>query len=70
VLDEWFSGQIQLLLKGKSFIVRWADDFILVFAYNLSVMMRQKKSKFRRQEYWTFIDWFISVLAKISRSGH
>jgi RNA-directed DNA polymerase len=30
VLDEWFSGQIQLLLKGKSFIVRWADDFILV----------------------------------------
>ena len=31
VLDEWFSGQIQLLLKGKSFIVRWADDFILGF---------------------------------------
>ena len=32
VLDEWFSGQIQLLLKGKSFIVRWADDFILGFS--------------------------------------
>jgi RNA-directed DNA polymerase len=31
VLDEWFSEQIQPMLKGKSFIVRWADDFILGF---------------------------------------
>ena len=31
VLDEWFSEQIQPLLKGKSFIVRWADDFVLGF---------------------------------------
>jgi len=31
VLDEWFSEQIQPLLKGKSFTVRWADDFILGF---------------------------------------
>ncbi|MFV9678042.1 MAG: reverse transcriptase domain-containing protein, partial [Methanosarcinales archaeon] len=27
VLDEWFSEQIQPLLSGKSFIVRYADDF-------------------------------------------
>jgi len=32
VLDEWFSEQIQPLLKGQSFIVRFADDFILGFA--------------------------------------
>ena len=32
VLDGWFSEQIQPLLKGKSFIVRWADDFILGFS--------------------------------------
>ena len=32
VLDLWFSEQIQPLLKGKSFIVRWADDFILGFS--------------------------------------
>jgi group II intron reverse transcriptase/maturase len=32
VLDEWFSEQIQPLLKGKSFIVRYADDSILGFA--------------------------------------
>jgi group II intron reverse transcriptase/maturase len=32
VLDEWFLEQIQPLLKGKSFIVRYADDFVLGFA--------------------------------------
>jgi group II intron reverse transcriptase/maturase len=31
VLDEWFSEQIQPMLKGKSFIVRFADDFVLGF---------------------------------------
>ena len=33
VLDGWFSEQIQPLLKGKSFIVRYADDFVLGFEY-------------------------------------
>jgi RNA-directed DNA polymerase len=32
VLDKWFSEQIRPLLKDKSFIVRYADDFILGFA--------------------------------------
>lgn len=32
VLDEWFITQIQPLLKGRSFIVRFADDFLLGFA--------------------------------------
>jgi RNA-directed DNA polymerase len=31
VLDEWFHEQIQPLLKGKSFIIRYADDFLLGF---------------------------------------
>lgn len=31
VLDEWFSDEIQPLLLGKSFIVRYADDFVLGF---------------------------------------
>ena len=31
VLDVWFSEQIQPLLKGKSFIVRYADDFVMGF---------------------------------------
>jgi retron-type reverse transcriptase len=29
VLDEWFIEQIQPLLRGKSFIIRFADDFLL-----------------------------------------
>lgn len=32
VLDEWFSEQIQPLLIGKSFIIRFADDFIIGFS--------------------------------------
>lgn len=31
VLDEWFSEEIQPRLQSKSFIVRYADDFILGF---------------------------------------
>ena len=31
VLDEWFNEQIQPLLKGESFIIRFADDFLLGF---------------------------------------
>jgi len=31
VLDIWFTEQIQPLLLGKSFIVRYADDFVLGF---------------------------------------
>jgi len=31
VLDVWFSEEIQPLLSGRSFIVRYADDFVLGF---------------------------------------
>ena len=31
VLDEWFAQEIQPLLRGRSFIVRYADDFVLGF---------------------------------------
>ena len=51
----------------------WANDILWqlnVLAYNLSVMMPQKKSKFKKQEHRTFIDWFIAVPAKITSSGH
>ncbi len=51
----------------------WANDILWqlsVLAYNISVMMRQKKDKFKRQEHRTFIDWFIVVPAKITKSGH
>lgn len=34
VLDEWFSEEIQPLLSGRSFIIRYADDFVLGFEYS------------------------------------
>ncbi|NQU88234.1 MAG: IS1380 family transposase [Mariniphaga sp.] len=51
----------------------WANDILWqlrVLAYNISVMMRQKKNKFKQQEHCSFIDWFIAVPAKITISGH
>ncbi len=32
--------------------------------------MHQKKNKFKKQEHRSFIDWFIALPAKITRSGH
>lgn len=31
VLDVWFTDEIQPLLSGRSFIVRYADDFVIGF---------------------------------------
>lgn len=33
VLDEWFIEQIRPLLKGRAFLVRYADDFVMGFEY-------------------------------------
>jgi len=51
----------------------WANDILWqlsVFAYNISVMMRSINKKYKRQEHQTFIEWFIAIPAKITRSGH
>lgn len=50
----------------------WANDILwqlAVFAYNISVMLRQDKEKFKRQEHRTFKEWFVEVPAKITHSG-
>jgi group II intron reverse transcriptase/maturase len=31
VLDEWFVKEVKPRMKGKCFIIRWADDFIIGF---------------------------------------
>ncbi len=33
VLDEWFAEEIQHLLTGRSFLIRYADDFVLGFEH-------------------------------------
>ena len=51
----------------------WANDILWqlsVLAYNISVMMRQKKNKLKQQAHRSFIDWFVAMPAKITISGH
>jgi RNA-directed DNA polymerase len=31
VLDDWYKQEVQPRLKGRSFLIRWADDFIIAF---------------------------------------
>jgi RNA-directed DNA polymerase len=33
VLDDWFKKEVHHRLKGRSFLIRWADDFIIGFEY-------------------------------------
>jgi group II intron reverse transcriptase/maturase len=33
VLDEWFAQEVQPRLKGKAFVVRYADDFVMGFTH-------------------------------------
>lgn len=50
----------------------WANDILWqlsVLAYNLSVMIRRGRKKFFKQEHRTFVDWFILVPARITRSA-
>jgi len=50
VLDVWFSEQIQPLLSGRSFIVRYADDFVLGFenASDAERVMRVLPKRFEK----------------------
>lgn len=32
VLDEWFAREVQPRLKGRSFLIRYADDFVMGFS--------------------------------------
>lgn len=51
VLDEWFSEQIQPLLRGRSVIVRYADDFILGFENKEDAMRVMKVLPKRFEKY-------------------
>ena len=51
VLDEWFTEQIKPLLKGSSSMIRYADDFLLLFinkedALQVMKVLSKRLSKF------------------------
>ena len=33
VLDQWFASEVQPRLKGQSFLIRYADDFVMGFSH-------------------------------------
>jgi group II intron reverse transcriptase/maturase len=33
VLDEWFEREVKPRLKGQAFLIRYADDFVMVFSH-------------------------------------
>ena len=72
--ETWIEEVKSQLLAGKTLTDDfWANDILWqlnCFAYNISVMMRNKHKKYRKQEHKTFRDWFILVPGKIVRSGH
>ena len=54
VLDEWFADQIQPLLRGQSFIIRYADDFVLGFdrledAHQVMEVLPKRFAKYKLQ---------------------
>jgi RNA-directed DNA polymerase len=42
VLDEWFTETVQPCLKGRSSLVRFCDDFVMVFEYSDDIFRVQK----------------------------
>jgi len=71
--ENWIEQVKNQLLASKTL----TDDFhandmlwqLNVMAYNLSVMMRYKITKFWKQEHATFRSWFINVPAKLVKKN-
>lgn len=51
VLDEWVSKVVQPLMKGKTFIVRYADDFVLGFEHKEDAQRVYRTLPKRMQKY-------------------
>ena len=72
--ETWIEEVKSQLLAGKTLTDDfWANDILWqlnCFAYNISVLMRTKHKRLRRQEHKTFRDWFILVPGKLVSSGH
>jgi hypothetical protein len=71
--ETWIEQVKSQLLAGKTLTDNfWANDILWqlnCFAYNISVMIRNKHQIAKRQEHSTFRDWFIAVPGKIVKTG-
>ncbi|MDA3840213.1 MAG: IS1380 family transposase [Patescibacteria group bacterium] len=72
--ETWIEQVKGQLLAGKTLTDDfWSNDILWqlnCFAYNISVMMRSRHKKIKRQEHQTFREWFIVVPGKVVSGGH
>ena len=69
VLDDWFVRDIQPRLEGKSFLVRYADDFVMGFANKADAESMLDALKVRFAEYGLQIHPEKSRLVRFKRPG-
>jgi len=73
ISETWIAQIKGQLLAGSTLTNNFYANDILwqlgVFAYNLSLMMRYKLTKYWKEEHNTFRDWFVNIPAKMVRSG-
>ena len=71
--ETWIEEVKSQILAGRTLTQDfWANDILWqlsCFSYNVSVLMRMKSPKTRRQEHKTFRDWFILIPGRIVSSG-
>lgn len=69
VLDDWYVNDIQPRLEGKSFLVRYADDFVMGFANKADADSMLEALKARFAEYGLQIHPEKTRLVRFKRPG-
>jgi RNA-directed DNA polymerase len=69
VLDEWYVKDVQPRLKGKSFMVRYADDFVMGFAQKGDAESMLEALKERFAEYGLQIHPEKTRMVRFKRPG-
>ncbi len=45
VLDQWFASAVQPRMKGKSFLIRYADDFVMGFSGRVGPLIARARDR-------------------------
>ena len=70
VLDDWFEREVQPRLKGRSFLIRYADDFVMGFACEEDARRVMAVLPKRFEKYGLTIHPEKTRLVPFERPGH
>ena len=70
VLDEWFEREVQPRLKGRSFLIRYADDFVMGFSHEEDARRVMEVLPRRFEKYGLTIHPEKTRLVPFERPGH